>query len=779
MKTILHLLYLSLCLICLAPFYYSLRPAGLAFAAAPSYYSLRPAGLAFAAAHVLRASDINYETIRLERRLTAVKVTGKIAIDGKLDEPAWAAASRALEFIQKEPNEGEPASEKTEVRVLYDTDNLYFGVVAKDPEAAHIIISELKKDFTVDNGDSFQIVLDTFHDERNAYQFIINPAGAKWDAQIANEGREVNTSWDGVWYVKSSIVDDGWVAEIAIPFKTLKFPRAPVQTWGINFQRTIRRRNEESLWAPVPRIYSVQRVSLAGTLEGLEGIEPGSNIKIKPYIFSSFAQNGPAKTHKYDGDAGLDLKYGITSGLTLDLTYNTDFSQVEADEQQINLSRYSLLFPEKRDFFLENSGIFQFGVPNASFGGGAAAGTGTNVFASLNPRPNAVRNDLIQFFSRTIGISPATGDAIPILGGARLTGSAGKYQIGVLNIQQRSFGSTKPTNFFVGRVRRNILANSDIGLMMTNKDVNDSPLYNRSIGADANFRFGQAVTLNGFVTKTTTPGLSGKDLAARLALQYLDRDWQFSGTYTVIQENFHNEMGFVPRVGIRKFASVASYTWRPEKWRSLIRNVRPHWQVDYVLDASGRIQTRYNDIHLPFQFQNGASVEMGKNPTLEYFSQPFTISGITVTPREYRFNDYFILGNTDMSRRLSANGRWSAGKFYSGYKHSYQGGGAFRANYKLTTSFLYTYNNIELNEGRVKQKLLAARVNYGFTTTMFLNAFIQYNSDTKQWSSNVRFNIIHRPLSDIFVVYNERRDSLTGGLIDRAVIAKMTYMISR
>src|SRR5438132_2873273 len=436
----------------------------------------------------LNAKDINYQTIRLERRLHAVKITEKITIDGRLDEPVWAGAARAIEFTQKEPDEGESASERTEVAVLYDSENLYFGVIAHDSDAGRVIISELKKDFTVDTGDSFQIVLDTFHDERNAYQFIINPAGAKWDAQIANEGREVNQSWDGVWFVKSRIGNDGWTAEIAIPFKTLKFPREAFQTWGINFQRTIRRRNEESLWTPVPRIYTVQRVSLAGTLEGLEGIEPGSNIKIKPYIVSSFSQNRLAQSHKYTGDAGLDVKYGITPGLTWDFTYNTDFSQVEADEQQINLSRYSLLFPEKRDFFLENSGIFQFGVPNASLG--VQGGTGTSIFTVLNPRPNAIRNDLIQFFSRTIGLSQS-GDAIPILGGSRLTGSAGRYQVGFLDIQQREFGSTHPTNFFVGRVRRNILANSDIGLMVTNKEVNNSSLYNRSVGDDANFRFWQ------------------------------------------------------------------------------------------------------------------------------------------------------------------------------------------------------------------------------------------------------------------------------------------------
>jgi len=721
------------------------------------------------------AKDINYETARLEKRLRAVKITDKITIDGRLDEPVWADAPQATEFIQKEPDEGESTSERTEIRVLYDSDSIYFGIVANDSEPARVIITELKKDFTVETGDSVQIVLDTFHDERNAYEFIVNAAGAKWDAQIANEGRDVNQSWDGVWFVKTRIGNDGWTAEIAIPFRTLKFPRTPVQTWGINFQRTIRRRNEESLWAPVPRIYTVQRISLAGTLEGLEGIEPGSNIKIKPYIVSSFGQNGVTRSHNYNTDGGVDVKYGITPGLTWDFTYNTDFSQVEADEQQINLSRYSLLFPEKRDFFLENSGIFQFGVPNSTLNTGT---TGQSIFTLLNPRPNAIRNELMQFFSRTIGPSDSA-DAIPILGGSRLTGSVGRYQVGFLDIQQRELGSTHATNYFVGRVRRNVLANSDIGVMVTNKEVSNSSLYNRTVGTDANFRFGQSVTLNGFLAKASTPGLSGKDLAARLAMQYQDKVWQLSGTYTVIQRNYHNEMGFIPRVGIQRFASIAAYTWRPRRWRSLIRDMRPHWQVDYVLDATSRIQTKYSDFHQQINFQNGAEIEMGRNPSYEYLAQPFKISGIAVTPRDYKFNEYFILGNTDLSRRLSANGRFSTGRFYSGYKHSYLGGAAFRFNYKLTTSVQYTRNNIRLAEGRVMQNLLAARVNYGFTTTMFLNALIQYNSDTRQWSSNVRFNIIHRPLSDIFVVYNERRDSITGSLVDRALIAKMTYMISR
>jgi hypothetical protein len=717
------------------------------------------------------AKDINYETARFERRLEAVKIAERITIDGRLDEPQWASAALASNFIQNEPDEDAPATEPTEIRVMYDKDNLYFAINAMQREEDRVIISELRKDFNVNNGDSIQIALDTFHDERNAYLFSINPAGAKWDAQMSNEGRETNQSWDGVWYVKSRIADDGWTAEIAIPFTTLKFPHAPVQTWGINFQRTLRHRNEDSLWSPVPRIHSVSRVSLAGTLEGLEGIEPGSNIKIKPYLFSSFAQNRLARTRDYDKDAGIDVKYGVTSGLTWDFTYNTDFSQVEADEQQINLTRFSLFFPEKRDFFLENSGIFQFGSNTAGGGGGGGGGA--------NPRPNASRNDMVLFFSRRIGISD-DDQAIPILGGTRLTGRAGRYEIGVLNMQQRRYGATEATNFFVGRIRRNILANSDIGVMVTNKEVANSNHYNRTAGADANFRFGQALSVNGFLVKTLNPGNTDKTLASRFGVQYQDNVWRGNASYTSIQDNFDNEMGFTPRVGIGKFAGRIGRTWRPERWRRIIRNIEPHLQIDYVEGPGGRLETKYVDYHLPFNFQNGAFVEIGINPTLEYPSQAFRISGLTVEPRQYKFNEYFFLGNTDSSRRFSANVRWATGRFYSGYKHTYVGGGSFRANHKLTTSFTYTHNNITLDAGRrVKQNLLSTRFNYGFSTTAFLNALIQYNSDTKQWSSNIRFNVIHRPLSDFYIVYNERRDSMTGSLVDRAVIAKMTYMISR
>jgi hypothetical protein len=294
------------------------------------------------------------------RRLQAVHAAGKITLDGTLDEPAWADASLANHFIQNEPREGEPATFDTEVRILYDNDALYFGVFAKDDEPARIIVNDLKKDFNTGSGDGFLIILDTFHDQRNGYQFAINPAGAKWDAQMVNEGRENNANWDGIWDVATRIVETGWYAEIRIPFRTLRFRGGEAEAWGVNFERKLRRLNEDSYWAPVPRIYDIQQVSLAGTLEQMRGLRPGKDLRVKPYALTSANRTTPLDTAG-DFDAGVDVKYGITSGLTWDFTVNTDFSQVEADEQQINLSRFNLFFPEKRDFFLENSGIFQLG----------------------------------------------------------------------------------------------------------------------------------------------------------------------------------------------------------------------------------------------------------------------------------------------------------------------------------------------------------------------------------------------------------------------------------
>ncbi len=742
--------------------------------------------------------QINYDSARLERQLKPFRTTETITLDGRLDEPAWNQAPVATEFVQNEPQVDNPASEETEVRVLYDSENLYFGVYAYDAEPSRIIISDLRKDFSRNNGDSFEVVLDTFQDRRNGYQFAINPAGAKWDAQMTNEGRQTNNNWDGVWNVKTRIVEDGWIAEIAIPFKTLKFRKEELQNWGINFQRKIRRRNEDSFWSPLPRIYSLNRVSLAGTLDDIEGVKPGANLRVKPYFATSFSQPEGGTSQKenipfcrwvsedgcYDANFGVDVKYALTPGLTWDFTYNTDFAQVEADEQQVNLTRFSLFFPEKREFFLENSGIFQFGANPDRFGGG---GPGAG-------RSNRLTNDMVLFFSRRIGLSDE-GSAVPILGGTRLTGRLGSsYELGFLNIQQEEFGLpetsnfSQATNFTVARLRRNILANSDIGVMLVNKSVMNSAHFNRVLGTDANFRFGQSLNLNAYLAKSFTEGGGDENVAGRFSTNYKTAKQDWRASYSTIQEDFTSEMGFVPRVGNHKVAGRIGRTFRPERLRGFIRDTEPHLQFEYLMNKHGNLTIRHLDYHWPIRFQNGSFVEIGANPTLERVKSdpPFVIKRdedknkeIIIPPGVYSFQDYFVTARSDASRAISVILSYSTGDFYSGYKHTYGAGGTFRFGYKLETSFRYTHHNINLPEGHFKTNLLTTRFNYSFSTAMFLNALVQYNSDTQQVSSNVRFNLIHRPLSDIFVVYNERRDSVGGGLTDRALILKVTYMVAR
>jgi hypothetical protein len=431
----------------------------------------------------------------------------------------------------------------------------------------------------------------------------------------------------------------------------------------------------------------------------------------------------------------------------------------------INLTRFSLFFPEKRDFFLENSGIFQFG--SSGSGGGAH-----------------MSNDMIFFFSRRIGLS-GEGDAIPILGGTRLTGRVADWELGFLNMQQKEFEENRATNFTLGRLRRNIMANSDIGIMINNKEAEGSH-YNRVLGADANFRFGQALSINGYVAKSFSPLAGGKsrNMAARAGFNYQDGTYDFRVSYTAIQENFINEMGFVPRTGIRKSSSYLGYYWRPAAVSGWLRAMNPHFVIDYVIDPLGNIDTKDVNYHYSFSLQNGSFLEPGINIKHENVLRPFTISnayGIQVPVGFFKNKEYFIMGMSDQSRRLFGSARYGVGEFYGGYKHSYRLGATYRVNYHLNVSFNYSHNNISLPQpnGHFKTHLFSTRINYYLSTTMFLNALVQYNSDARQWNSNIRFNIIHHPLSDFFLVYNERRDSQSNQLLDRSIIAKFTYMFAK
>jgi hypothetical protein len=716
------------------------------------------------------ATVINYETIHLEKRLSAMRASGAITLDGALDEPAWSDAPIVNGFIQNDPREGTDATYDTDVRVLYTDDALYFGVFAHDMEPSKIIVSDLKKDYNTGSSDGFRIVLDTFHDGRNGYQFATNPAGAKWDSQMAGEGRDNNANWDGIWDVKTRITETGWVAEIWIPFRTLKFGDEDPQVWGINFERKLRRLNEDSYWSPLPRIYDAQRVSLAGTLEGMRGLHAGKNIRVKPYVLSSGSR---VTTRPMAGDfqGGVDVKYGVTNALVWDFTVNTDFSQVEADEQQVNLTRFNLFFPEKRDFFLENQGVFAFGDSGQGGGGGA--------FNSRGNSPQEMR----LFFTRRIGLSD-TGQALPILGGTRLSGRQGAYSIGILNIHQREDGGVPGTNFTALRLRRDVLANSDVGAVLLDKEV-AGPEFNRLAGFDANFRFGD-LTMNGFAAKTFSPARTvtgtGNEVTTRASTEYRNRQWRINAKYSTIGDRFNDELGFIPRVGVNETSGTLWRTLRPGWLPRSIRELGPHWAINQFNRTDGQaLDQRQQELHFSISLANGDNIEPGVNTNVEVVRTPFTLNsarGVQVQNGRYEYNEYFVQYRYSGSSRFGSSVRYAVGPFYGGYRRYYAVGPEFRPNEKLNASVTLQLNDISMPTISYLSTLATTRVNYNFNTKMFLNALLQYSTDSHQLSSNIRFNIIHRPLSDFFFVYNEHRDEHSGLLQDRSLIAKMTYMMA-
>jgi len=730
------------------------------------------AAVLLAAGPSFAQGGVNYETIHLERRLAAIRAAGPIVLDGALDEAAWSEAPVASGFIQNDPHEGAPATFDTEVRVVYTDDALYLGVFARDADASKIVVNDLKKDYDKEASDGFRVLLDTFHDGRNGYEFFTNPRGAKWDAQVAGEGRDINTNWDAIWDVKTRITSDGWYAEIWIPFRTLKFSSDETQSWGINFQRKLRRLNEDSYWAPLPRIYDIDRVSLAGTLDGLRNVHAGKNLRVKPY---SLASGSRLTTSPMSGNfqGGGDVKYGLTTGLVWDFTVNTDFSQVEADEQQVNLTRFNLFFPEKRDFFLENQGIFAFGNDGGGQGGNNAIGGRTN-----SPQ------DMRMFFTRRIGLSD-TGQALPILAGTRLSGRQGPYSLGVLNIEQRQDLGVPATNFSAFRLRRNVLANSDIGAIILDKELS-GPGFNRLAGADANFRFGTNVQLTAFAAKSFSPASpatpNASSTTARGNFQYTSRTWRTTLRYTTIGQGFDDQLGFVPRVGSDETYTQIWRSMRPKWMPHFVREIGPHWVVTQFNRSEGHaLDQRQQDLHLSVNFQNGATFEPGVNTNVEIIRTPFTLNAArkaVILPGRYEYPEYFAYYRTNGAGRIGSGVRYSVGPFYGGYRRSYAFGPEFRPNAKLNANATIQINDISLPSASYVSTLASTRVNYNFNTKMAVNALLQYNTDTHQLSSNIRFDVIHRPLSDVFFVYNEHRDEHSGLILDRSLIAKVTYMMA-
>lgn len=709
------------------------------------------------------------------RSLPAVRALGPIVIDGRLDEPAWLSAAVAADFVQSDPVEGAPASERTEVRVLYDDRALYVGVFAHHARPDDIVVNELKRDFDGSSTDWVAVIVDPFHDRRNGYQFGVNPRGATWDSQKFNEGRERNLSWDGAWRVRTTIGSDGWRAEFAIPFRTLQMPKTPVQTWGINFQRHLQRKLEESFWAPLPRQYALDRLSLAGTLEGLEEVRTGRNLRLKPYVVAR-ARSSTSPAGRDVFDVGGDLKYNLTPSLTGELSINTDFSQVEADVQQVGATRFSVLFPEKREFFLENSGIFQFGPGNARAALiSAAPGT------SAGGRDNSVQNDLALFFSRRIGLSSA-GDALPILAGGRFSGRVAGATVGALLVRQRGRGDEPGSAFTVLRMRRQFGTGLDVGAMMLDRR-NDETTGSRAAGVDINVRPTADLLIYGYAANAFEPSsrvVDGRAVAARSGFTWQTGRWVADASYGLIGARFEDQIGFVPRTGIERRQVLGGHHFRQQTSRWL-RDIYLAAGLTDVRRERGGFDSRYGEYRAVVTFRDGATIEAGGNPNDETLASPFVVSArraIAVAPGRYTFTDHFLAAATSKARPYALDGRVVSGRYYDGRRTLVQVGASARVNVHLSGSIAVTRDAVTLPAAAVTTHLVTARVSYGFSTRAFVQGLVQYNSSAERWDTNVRFNLLHRPLSDLFVVYSDQRDPLLRSTPNRSLTIKLTQLLS-
>jgi RluA family pseudouridine synthase len=699
------------------------------------------------------------------KQMQAVKTASPITVDGALDEEVWQRAAPATNFIQADPLEGQPATEITEVRIAFDADYLYIGATCRDTGAAGIVINEIRKDFAGRDQDTFEVLLDTFTDRRNGFVFATNARGAKADTQIANEGRDVNTNWDAVWWVESQRTADGWTAEFRIPFKTLRFEAGEGKTWGINFARRVRRKNELSYWSPVSRAYSIFRASSAGTLVGLPPLQQGRNLRIKPFLAAGTVRGVGQADFDRDFTAGVDFKAGLTPSLTLDATINPDFAQAEADEQQVNLTQFSLFFPEKREFFLENAGIFYFGdIPRNS-----------RSIARFRPP----EEDLLLFFSRRVGLSDA-GVQQPLHGGVRLTGRTGGFTLGLMTMQSKEEDGRPSTNYTVARIRRDLFRSSDVGAIVLSREPNGSSAdFNRVVGVDTNFRFFRSLSINGFFARSESPGVTTDQDSAKASIGWEDSTRRVQASVMKIGEGFRDDLGFVRRAGVtRQFYDGA---WFKEVRRWGIRRVEPHARVWIYKNPAGQLVSRTGHISNQTTWNNGSYMEYAFEPRVEAIAKPFNLApGVIIPPGRYDWNQHLWLFEGDRSRALAGSIRYTTGGFWSGSQHNVQTSVLYRPTYRMVVDLGLQVTKIKLDLPKTEftTTLVNLRTGYSFSTNMFLDTLLQYRNDVKQFSANVRFNLIHRPLSDFFIVYNESQFTDTTQTAGRGVVVKYTQMFS-
>ena len=694
--------------------------------------------------------------------IRAIRLVEPLRLDGRLDEAVYGEERAVSDFIQTEPAAGGPATERTELWVMFDRDNVYVAFRVWESRPDRRVANIMQKD----NGLLFQndgvmFVFDPFYDRRNGVGFMLNAIGGRTDGQVTDE--RWSRDWNTIWDVRTRDFEGGWTAEVAIPFKSLRYRPGTTQVWGFNSRRIDRWKNEFSHLTPVPRQLAgsgVYRMSQAATIVGLEAPPGAKNLDLKPYAISNVVTDrsaAPARSNDLTADVGIDAKYAITQNLTADFTVNTDFAQVEADEQQVNLTRFSLFFPEKRDFFLENPGLF-------SFGG-----------ASRSDTP-------VLFYSRRIGLN--AGQIVPIDAGARVTGRIGRFNVGVLDIQtgDEETSGTRATNFSTVRIKRDVLGRSTIGLIATGRSVAQSgPGANTAYGVDGTFGFHPDLNIDAYWARTSTQGLGGDDISYRTLVDYNGRVYGFQAERLVVGAHFNPEVGFVRRADIRKSYSQLRYSPWPTSLGP-VRRLSFTGSIGYLENGAGTREARDVEGDFTVDFDSADRLSLIYVNRYEFVPRPFRIaSGVMVPEGGYDYGSTTVSFQAGQQRTFNGRLALEHGSFYDGTKTTASlSTGRATLSSQLSVEPTFSVNAVDLPVGSFTTTLVGSRVTYTMTPFMFTSALLQYNSDARNVSANVRLRWEYRPGSELFVVYNEERNTLTRGVPDlrnRAFIVKVNRLL--
>ncbi|MGE0394454.1 MAG: DUF5916 domain-containing protein, partial [Vicinamibacterales bacterium] len=705
----------------------------------------------------------------------AVRLTDALKVDGRMDEPVYASVKPIGGFTQVEPKPGAPASQPVDVWLLYDQANFYVSVRVHEDHLERMVANEMRRDASINlaQNELVTVALDTFHDRRSSFSFCVNPIGGRCDGQSSNEG-QYNGDWNSVWSVQTGRWEGGWTIEMALPFRTLRYPATPVQDWGIQILRINRWKNEVVFLTPSDPSRGSAGFMLASRFANLVGLEappPGRNIEVKPYTIGSLTTDRlsrPAKSNATDGNIGLDVKYAVTQSIATDFTWNTDFAQVEADEQQVNLTRFNLFFPEKREFFLENQGVFAFG--------GTTSGTG-----------GAAGDAPILFYSRSIGLNGA--QQVPLSVGGRATGRLGRFSFGGVNIQSKAVAATNTasTNFSVLRMKRDILNRSSIGVMATNRSVARSGQgRNTVVGADATFAFYTNLAINTYWATSDSEdqkarGVTGDNQSYRGQLDYNADRYGLQAEYATVGANFNPEMGFMRRIDMRKAYLQGRFSPRP-KQRGAVRKYYFIGSGNYIRNGEGRRDFLVGSGEFSVEMQNADRYTVGVDRTYEYIPRPFVIApGVTVPVGGYDYRIVRATAGFGQQRRVSAQFGIEHGTLYGGSRTTLTiSRGRYQFSPRLAVEPTVSFNNVDLPGGSFNTNLIGSRVNLAITPRAFISALVQYNSTAASLASNVRFRWEYLPGSEMFVVYNDQRDSRVAGFPDlqnRSFIVKINRLM--